>query len=61
MKDDMDLLSAKELAFKLKRSVRYVRRMSELGFRMVGGRSTVSAALFWLAKNGPPFSNKRRG
>jgi len=53
--DPNTLLTAKELAFELRRSVRYVREMKRRGFLMPGGRSTVSSALVWLIRNPPPF------
>jgi hypothetical protein len=50
------LLSVKELAFALGRSVRYVRYMVARGFIMPGGRCSLSDAQRWLARNPPPCS-----
>jgi hypothetical protein len=57
--DGPELLSAKELAGKLKRNVGYVRAMTRGGFRMVAGRTTLEAAMVWLAENGRPYSPRR--
>lgn len=43
-----ELLSVCELAARLGRSERYVREMKARGFRMVGGRATLGAALDFL-------------
>lgn len=53
---EYELLSAKELAGKLKRHVSYVRQMTRTGFKMVAGRTTLEAAMIWLAENGRPYS-----
>lgn len=49
-----ELLSSKELAARLKRSLRYVRAMQARGFVMAGGRTTLAAALDWLRDNPKP-------
>ena len=48
------LLSVKELADALGRSVRYVFYMKAKGFEMPGGRTTLSEALRFLEKNDHP-------
>ena len=53
-----EFLSAKELAMKLKRSVWYVYAMRRQGFRMIGGRTTVEAAMIWLERNPHPHQRK---
>jgi hypothetical protein len=58
--DEPELLTAKELAWKLKRNVSYVRRMTSCGFKMVAGRTTLEAAMVWLSEHGRPYSPKRR-
>jgi hypothetical protein len=55
---DYELLSAKELAGKLKRNVAYVRAMTRGGFRMIAGRTTLEAAMVWLSQNGRPYSKR---
>lgn len=51
-----ELLTACELAWGLKRSVRYVYEMKAKGFLMPGGRSSINQALAWLARNPAPFA-----
>lgn len=51
-----ELLTAKELAYILKRHPNYVYRMHSLGFLMIGGRGRLSDALVWLKSNGSPYS-----
>jgi len=51
---DEELLSMKQLAAKLGRSYSYVRAMRRVGFRMVAGRTTLTAAMAWLVKNPEP-------
>ena len=53
-----ELLSRQELADRLKRHVCYVDAMIRLGFRMIGGRSTLRLALLWLSENPNPRSRK---
>ena len=53
MKDE--ILTPKELAAELKRSIAYVYAMQKAGFKTVGRRTTLNAALEWLAKN-PSFT-----
>jgi hypothetical protein len=53
-----ELLSIKELAQKLKRSVRYVLAMRRRGFRMPGDRTTLTSAIDWLDKNPRPSRRK---
>jgi hypothetical protein len=48
---DTQLLSIKELAWRLNRHPNYVYRMKKAGFPMPGYRSTVEAALQWLEDN----------
>lgn len=45
------LLSVKELAFEMKRHPSYVYAMRQAGFKMPGNRTTLAAALDWLARN----------
>jgi hypothetical protein len=54
------LLSVKELAAELKRTERYVWHMRRRGFRMPGGRATLTGALLWLEANPSPC-RKRAG
>lgn len=49
-----ELLGCKELAARLKRSLRYVYFMRARGFRMPGNRTTLNAALAWLSKHPSP-------
>lgn len=52
-----ELLTAKELAVKLKRSADYIYWMKRRGFKMVAGTSTLKRALAWLEKH--PFPSRR--
>jgi len=52
------LLSMKELADKLGRSYSYVRAMRRRGFRMVAGRTTLTAAIKFLAVIERPCARK---
>ncbi|MDQ8184277.1 hypothetical protein [Pelagicoccus sp. SDUM812002] len=45
------LLSVKELAWKLNRHPNYVYLMRKAGFPMPGNRTTLDEALAWLAKH----------
>ena len=49
-----DLLTSKELAAALKRSIDYVYAMRKAGFPMPGKRATLADALAWLADNPNP-------
>jgi hypothetical protein len=51
---DEELLSMKQLAAKMRRSYSYVKAMRRNGFRVIAGRTTLTAAFAWLAKNPPP-------
>ena len=53
-----ELLSSKELAVRLKRSYGYVKAMKRHGFKMVAGRTTITAAITWLAKNPRPTAKR---
>jgi hypothetical protein len=53
-----ELLTAKELAGKLKRAVTYVYAMRKAGFEMPGKRSTVGDAIAFLRRC--PEPRKRR-
>jgi hypothetical protein len=55
---DEELLSMKQLAAKLGRSYSYVRAMRRVGFRMIAGRTTLTAAVAWLSKNPAPCRNQ---
>lgn len=55
--NDTQLLSPKELAWRLNRHPNYVYRMKRAGFPMPGYRSTVEAALEWLEAN-PDWSKQ---
>jgi phage regulator Rha-like protein len=55
-----ELLSIKELAQKLKRSESYVFAMKRRGFRMVANRTTMTAAIKFLAVNPSPCSRVKR-
>jgi len=54
-----ELITCKELASLLKRSPSYVYAMRRRGFRMIAYRTTLGAALQWLAANSQP--RKRAG
>jgi predicted DNA-binding transcriptional regulator AlpA len=58
---DEELLSVKQVAAKLGRPDSYVYAMIRRGFRMVAGRTTMTAVLRWLAipKNEKPRSRIR--
>jgi hypothetical protein len=45
------LLSVKELAWQMKRHASYIYAMRQAGFQMPGNRTTLAAALDWLARN----------
>lgn len=49
-----ELLTSKELAYALKRSVTYVYAMRAQGFIMPGGRATLREAQSFLARNPAP-------
>jgi len=51
---DEPLLSPKELASKLGRSYSYVEAMRRGGFKMIAHRTTLTAAIAWLARNPEP-------
>src|SRR5262245_61545918 len=51
---EMTLLSTKELALTLHRSVRFIWYMRERGFEMVAGRATISDAIAFLKSNPHP-------
>ena len=53
------LLSSKELASKLGRSLSYVRAMRRRGFKMPKHRTTLTEAMKWLAKHPEPCRHKR--
>lgn len=53
------LLSSKELASKLGRSISYVKAMRRRGFKMPEHRTKLSIALRWLAKHPEPCRHKR--
>lgn len=54
------LLSQKELATELGRSLAYVAWMIRGGFKMTGGRTTRGGALAWLTLNPAPCARKHR-
>ena len=49
--NDTQLLSPKELAWRLNRHPNYVYLMKKAGFKMPGYRSTLEDALKWLEEN----------
>lgn len=49
--NDTQLLSPKELAWRLSRHQNYVYLMRKAGFKMPGYRATVEDALEWLEQN----------
>lgn len=51
---DHQLMTRKELALALRRSVRFVDYMKAKGFMMPGGMATVAEARAWLARNPAP-------
>lgn len=55
-----DRLTAKELAFRLRRHVSYVYAMKRRGFQMTGGTASMDEALRWLRKNGTPWSRQKK-
>lgn len=59
MTDPNRLLSVKELAFELGRHTSYVYRMTQVGFPMNGGRTTLRQAREWLSRNPAPYSRKK--
>lgn len=52
------LMTVKELADALGRHRNYVTAMNRLGFRMPGGRATLSEARAWLVRNPSPRSRR---
>ena len=50
----MPLLTAKELADALRRSVKYIYAMKAQGFQMPGGLATLAEARSWLVRNPAP-------
>lgn len=50
-----ELLTVKELASRLKRSPNYVWAMRRKGFRMIGGRASLSDALIFLTLHPKPL------
>lgn len=54
------LLSCKELATALNRSMPYIYQMKKRGFRIRSGRATLTAALNWLEKHPCPTSKRRQ-
>jgi len=59
-----ELLCVKNLASELRRAPSYVFAMKRRGFKMPGGRATISNALKWLEKNPKPRARnntERRG
>jgi hypothetical protein len=59
--DDEQLLTAKELAARLRKHVSYVYAMRREGFRMPGRVATIRAALVWLARHSGPRARRRGG
>lgn len=51
------LLTIKELAWEMKRHPSYIYAMRQAGFKMPGYRTTLAAAMDWLAKN-PDWRNR---
>ena len=49
--DDTQMLSVKELAWRLNRHPNYVYLMRKAGFNMPGNRTTMEHALQWLEDN----------
>ena len=54
------LLSRKELANEMGRSVRFVDQMASEGFRLRGARATVEEARDWLDRRGNKLRWKKR-
>lgn len=50
-----ELISVKQLATRLGRHENYVRTMKRVGFKMIAGRTTLTAALNWLSRNPQPY------
>lgn len=59
MKNEMKLLSVKEIASQIGRSDRYVWWMRQKGFKMVAGRATLEDAMRFLEAN--PKPSRRKG
>lgn len=57
--NDTQLLSVKELAWRLNRHPNYVYQMRKAGFKMPGNRTTLEDALKWLEEN-PRWRNSIR-
>jgi hypothetical protein len=55
------LLTRKELADELRRSVRFIDWMKRRGFKMPGGTATLEEARVFLAENTKPCSRKIEG
>lgn len=56
-----ELLTSKELAAQLKRSLDYVYAMRKAGFPMPGERATLADALAWLSDNPSPTRRPKNG
>jgi hypothetical protein len=56
-----ELLPAKELAGKLRRSYHFVLQMKRRGFEMPGGTATLTEAREFLRANPQPFKKTRPG
>lgn len=56
-----ELLTSKELAAQLKRSIDYVYAMRKAGFPMPGKRATLADALAWLSDNPSPTGRPKSG
>ena len=56
-----ELLTSKELAAALKRSIDYVYAMRKAGFPMPGKRATLTDALAWLSDNPSPTGRAKGG
>lgn len=54
MKLDEPLLSAREIAETIRRHTNYVYAMRRQGFKMPGGRATLTSAMQWLCKHPAP-------
>jgi hypothetical protein len=52
------VISCKELAGALNRSMPYIQAMKNRGFPMQSGRTTLAKAMKWLEKHPKPLSKK---
>lgn len=54
------IISKKELASALQRSLPYVQAMQKRGFQIKSGRTTLNKALLWLERHPKPLSKRAK-